>query len=323
MAECKESTTSGQEARQAPGSWHAGMLATVKSPAEIFATLDEDGMCAGMPFLPEMLPFCGQTFRVIPLNRIYIEYFKVRRIRNTVLLDGCRCDGTAHGGCQRRCMVFWNTAWLHAPDEGSPSAPHRAHQRANIDDPTRCQGQASVLTAATEPLNPYSPLPFLEDLRVGTFRLGGFLRMVGFELLKPFRERLHAMRKQRRPQPPPAPGATLDLQPGELVRVKSLREIKATLDADEREHGLIFSAEMPPFCGETYRVKHRVERLIDEKRGKMVSLKRTVVLESVTCEGANCRLCPRQCYWLWRESWLERVPEAAGTNDEKPGGPGF
>ena len=33
----------------------------VKSPAEILATLDTDGMLDGLPFMPEMLELCGRT----------------------------------------------------------------------------------------------------------------------------------------------------------------------------------------------------------------------------------------------------------------------
>jgi hypothetical protein len=32
----------------------------------------------------------------------------------TVVLDGLRCSGLSHEGCQRLCLLFWKTAWLRS-----------------------------------------------------------------------------------------------------------------------------------------------------------------------------------------------------------------
>lgn len=37
---------------------------------------------------------------------------QLRKIKNTVLLEGAICDGSQFGGCDRSCMFFWNEAWL-------------------------------------------------------------------------------------------------------------------------------------------------------------------------------------------------------------------
>lgn len=110
------------------------------------------------------------------------------------------------------------------------------------------------------------------------------------------------------------PHEVLNLQPGEVVRVKSYAEILATLDADNKNRGLYFDAEAVPFCGGTYRVLSRVSRIIDEKTGKLIKLKNeSVILEGVYCQArySDCRMfCPRAIYSYWREIWLERVAEA-------------
>jgi hypothetical protein len=107
------------------------------------------------------------------------------------------------------------------------------------------------------------------------------------------------------------PVATLNLQPGELVRVKSYEEILATLDPNNRNRGLFFDAEMVPYCGGTYRVRTRVNNFLDEKTGEMTTLKTpAVILENVWCASrySSCRMfCPRSIYSWWREVWLERV----------------
>lgn len=110
----------------------------------------------------------------------------------------------------------------------------------------------------------------------------------------------------------PTPVATLDLQPGELVRVKTHQEILATLHGMQNR-GMFFDAELVPFCGGVYRVQARVTRFINEKTGTMATMKTpAVILEGVWCQSrySNCRMfCPRGIYSWWREVWLERIPE--------------
>lgn len=113
-------------------------------------------------------------------------------------------------------------------------------------------------------------------------------------------------------QPTPM-GTPLNLQPGELVRVKPYKEILATLNTENKNRGLSFDAEMVPYCGGTYRVMTRVTRYIDEKTGKFTTMKKAaIILEGVQCESrySHCRMfCPRSLYSWWHEIWLERVSE--------------
>ena len=51
----------------------------------------------------------------------------------------------------------------------------------------------------------------------------------------------------------------LDLVPGELVQIKTVNEIKATLDANKKNRGVFFDVEMVPFCVRTCRVRARVK----------------------------------------------------------------
>jgi hypothetical protein len=118
----------------------------------------------------------------------------------------------------------------------------------------------------------------------------------------------------RIPRGQPTPTATLNLQPGELVRVKSHEEILQTLDTDSKNRGMSWDAEMSPYCGGTYRVLKRVTKIIDEKTGKIQEIRNPcIILDSVVCQArySGCRMfCPRHIYPYWREIWLERVEEA-------------
>src|ERR1700722_2368440 len=90
----------------------AGDWVEVLSREEVLATLDEHGRFENLAFMPEMLQFCGQRFRVFkradktcdPAR----EPWSIRRVRNCVHLEGLRCDGDGHGGCQAGCLIFWN-----------------------------------------------------------------------------------------------------------------------------------------------------------------------------------------------------------------------
>jgi hypothetical protein len=107
------------------------------------------------------------------------------------------------------------------------------------------------------------------------------------------------------------PVELLNLQPGELVEVRTKQEIMATLDKDQKNRGLWFDSEMLPYCGGIYRVLRRVHRIVDEKTGKIVNMKNPcIVLEGVVCKSDYHRLCPRAIYPYWRESWLKRASPA-------------
>jgi hypothetical protein len=113
------------------------------------------------------------------------------------------------------------------------------------------------------------------------------------------------------PEGQPTPTVTLNLQPGELVRIKSHEDILRTVNAGSRNRGLWWDAELVPYCGGTYRVAKRVHKVIDEKSGKMVHMKSaSILLDTVVCQArySPCRMfCPRSTYAYWREIWLERI----------------
>ena len=95
------------------------------------------------------------------------------------------------------------------------------------------------------------------------------------------------------------------------MRVKPHKEILKTLNIRNRNRGLYFDAEEVPYCGKTFRVLKRVNRIINEKTGRMLEMQTPcVILDSVICQSrySECRLfCPRSIYAYWREIWLERV----------------
>jgi hypothetical protein len=295
-----------------------GELVEVRSLSEILATLDADCKLEGLPFMPEMAPHCGRRFRVYRrAEKTCVEGIGIQRMRNTVFLEGLRCDGAMHDGCQRQCLMFWKEAWLRRVaaesdampgDSSSPdgSAAATAALPTRKDDRYFCQ--STELLGATSPLSRLNLRAYLRDLRLGEATPWLLARVLGRALFNKFRRLVgHAPYGQLLGTQAKAPRGNLDLQPGELVEVKSRQEIEATLDADGRNCGLSFEVEMLEHCGRRYRVAYPIRKIIFEQTSKMVQLNNTVALEGVVCQGLCAKNCPRANYLYWRESWLRRV----------------
>jgi hypothetical protein len=306
-----------------------GDLVEVRGPAEILATLDERGALEALPFMPEMVPFCGKRFVVDRRAEKLcdtIRYSGSRRPARTVLLADLRCDGSGHDGCQARCRLLWKEAWLRkvAP-EVPPPAPfattdihallHRTSQHVKAapvpgDAVVRWRCQATELSNATEHLKLWDPRTYVREYTTGNVGFGHFARVTARAAVE------EPMRKLGLIPEIPLPGTrttpekdpALNLQPGELVQVKSREEIAATLNTEGRNRGLWFDREMMAYCGGTFRVRERIRRFIDDRDGRMVELKSDcVTLEGVVCSGElSLRrwFCPRAIYSYWRECWL-------------------
>jgi hypothetical protein len=321
----------------------AGDLVEVRGEEEILATLDDRGELDSLPFMPEMLQYCGKQFTVYKVaNKLCDTMTRsgMRRMRDAVHLADLRCDGDAHGGCQTACLLYWKEAWLRRVDapadaqahEGASSAPPRItvadlHARAtrstDADGDQLYSCQATELLRAAPELLPFRDLAqYGRDIRSGNAGIVAVLRafLVGlFNRFQPLSTRILPRRLQFRDGLPwqfvrgtltKTPTGHTDLQPGELVRIKSKQEIMQTLSTGSRNRGLGFEAEMARHCGREARVLRRVDRCIEESTGRLLQMKNPcIVLEGVICEGAYNANCPRAIPAFWREIWLERVAE--------------
>lgn len=332
----------------------AGEWVEVRTQDEIFATLDAKGTLENLPFMPEMLQYCGRRFRVFKRadkTCDNIAAWSIRRMTDSVHLEGLRCDGNAHGGCQAGCLIFWKEAWLKragklAEIDGSSktltpnlqvSPPRQitctvesllvASSTTDSVGESIYSCQATELLEYTSFMRWWDPRQYIRDVFSGNLSTGladetraqrmldvllAFLRLIGALTITVFnRERGRRSRTQY-PFIAGDPGKTsietLDLRPGELVQVRTKEEIIPTLDGQNKNRGLLFDSEMLPYCGNIYRVLRRVNRIVDEKTGKMMNMKYPcIVLEGVVCQSDFHRLCPRAIYSYWREGWLRRA----------------
>ncbi|GAB2813717.1 hypothetical protein GCM10022221_09310 [Actinocorallia aurea] len=309
----------------------------VLTAAEIMATLDADGELDNMPFMPEMLAFCGRRMTVQKVaHKIcdVIEQAGLRRLDDAYILAGARCDGSAHGGCETACTLFWRSAWLRPAGEPAPSAAPAAPAALPIveisgtfretPDGVRYRCQATEILRAAPGIVKLKDLDqYVQDVRTGNAGVLDVLRGLFFGLFNRFQKLSRRLPRRLRIRGGlewgwvegtagrTTPALVLDLKPGELVRVRPIEEINATLNAGKLNRGLGFDEEMARFCGRTARVRSRVARCLDERTGQMMEMKTpAVILEGLTCEGAYGANCPRAYVPFWREIWLERVDDA-------------
>ena len=105
---------------------------------------------------------------------------------------------------------------------------------------------------------------------------------------------------------------------GDVVEVRSLEEIAATLDANGSYEGIPFMNEMRQFCGRRFRVFKRADKICVETTYFMDlrRLRNAVTLEEVRCDGGDHDGCKRMCMIFWKECWLK--PATEGATAEAP-----
>jgi hypothetical protein len=102
--------------------------------------------------------------------------------------------------------------------------------------------------------------------------------------------------------------STDDLQPGDLVQIRTEAEVRSTLSKDNVFKGLGVMPEMAKFYGKEYRVFKKVNKMIIEATGELRQIKSpTYLLEGVLCDGEFHLNCDRSCYLLWKREWLKKV----------------
>jgi hypothetical protein len=314
-----------------------GEMVRVKSLDEIFDTLDGAGALDEMPFMPEMLKYCGQVLTVTKrADKTCGPDMSLRHMHNAVFLSDVRCDGSAHGGCEAACLLYWKEAWLAridtpAPSNGHGPAPETERFVNEVLEPAtrKSEGsedgivwscQATMIPRASTRLRGYDVSQYARDARnwgagkvVRTLLVESFNRAQKLSQRHlPERLRLRGGRTYPyiagRRDKAATPAVRLDLQPGDRVRIKSKDEIVETLDRTNHVRGLSFDVEMVKYCGRTATVRSRVNRLIDEMTGEMMDIKSDcIILEGVTCTSDYHRLCTRNIYPYWREAWLEKI----------------
>src|SRR5690349_6652913 len=250
-----------------------GERVRIRSASQIFATLGPDGTLDGLPFMPEMLKYCGRTVPVAQRADVTCAGAGVvRRMQDTVHLQRTRCDGSAHDGCQAGCLMFWKEAWLERAEEAAEAPagltpedetsvaetlmPGTTAETDTGEGPTLYRCQATEIPKASEPLRFREVDQYVRGLQ--SWKLPKILKGLVIEVFNLWQsfskrhlpERLLIAGGSSYPfvvgrlEKGTTPTEKLDLQPGDLVRIKSKDEIVATLDSTNRNRGLTFDSEL-------------------------------------------------------------------------------
>ena len=200
--------------------YRAGEVVEVRSKNEILATLDEQGCVDGLPFMPEMLQFCGQRIEVRAVAHktceTALKTAQGRRLPSAVHLGNLRCDGSAHGGCEAECALFWKDVWLKPSRGGAPSsepggappasAPRCSEERllaltrsraASEGDKHFYACQATKLYDATELLPWWDARQYVFDVISGNHSLGRVLRVTWLASLRALVDSVEGIRYVR------------------------------------------------------------------------------------------------------------------------------
>lgn len=191
--------------------YRAGDWVRIRSKEEILATLDARGALDSLPFMPEMLAFCGQRVQVAASAHKTcdtVHYSGGRRMRDAVHLGDLRCDGAAHDGCQARCLLFWKEQWVEpaAPPDaqaggedlqgaatGAPGAAISSGGGPDLQLATRTTGdaaqsptyscQATRLFEATTRLPSWNLRQYVADVRSRNVALGDAVKHLALALI--------------------------------------------------------------------------------------------------------------------------------------------
>jgi hypothetical protein len=183
----------------------AGEWVEVRSKSEVLATLDKNGRLDELPFMPQMLNYCGQKLRVKKrAHKVCDTAYSTgaRRLSNAAILEDLRCDGQVFGGCEMKCTLIWKEAWLKRVDglesiSGStrselPLRGTSVYESAKCSEADILAGtrvkqdgigeaeplyvcQAVQLPHATQPLSRWDLRQYVEDYTSGNARISEIL----------------------------------------------------------------------------------------------------------------------------------------------------
>ena len=155
----------------------------------------------------------------------------LRRMRDTVILEGLRCDGGYHSGCQADCAILWKEAWLRRASTKQRARPAQAAGlSAQVDlrqfttridaetSETRFVCQLNRLPQATIPRRlGNNPRNLLRDLLSGNVRIGPFLAFIAIFAFNGVQRRIRGARFPilAHSQSKTTPHTVLDVQPGQ------------------------------------------------------------------------------------------------------------
>jgi hypothetical protein len=271
--------------------------------------------------MPEMMQFCGSRFQVSKrvvktcTSGTKGSSIRVFRTDDVFLLDGLRCSGSDHDGCQKACTIFWRGAWLRKVNDPATPSRSTAQQSEQLRALLKTMRDSETyFCQASEILNATDHMPRRErftrclgEIREGNCTTWQMMQWIATWLV--WRIRRVFLGPYARGNNKSTPVESLNLKAGEFVEVKSMAEITQTLNGTAHNRGLWFSPDMRLLCGHKQQVEKKTEKIIVDGTGEMRQLRNTVFLEGSYCGCPHVAFggCSRREYVYWREVWLRRI----------------
>jgi hypothetical protein len=294
-----------------------GKFVRIKNEKEIFDSLDNNSSFEKLPFMPEMLEFCGSIFQIQSVvNKTCYEHnglqFGEFPQNNVVTLKNVRCNGAHHADCQRGCLIFWKTEWLELVEDNADCIKISTEEyKTNLKIKSSPYIYFCQMTESKNFLMPINKnrkvVSALKDFVVKNVSLFGLFRNVLLPVYLKLKGSFFFILYK---QPEKVSDQSLNLKSSDIIKVKTLREIIKTLDSKGKNRGLSFNENMMKYCGKKFSVKDRIEKIILGSSGEIMDLKNTVLLKEVEPECYHVfGNCPKRELTYWREIWLEKVTE--------------
>jgi hypothetical protein len=109
-----------------------GEIVEVRPPAEILASLDENGALGGLPFMPEMFRYAGRRFRVSTRVEKFCDTIQGSGGAESATLSTSTTSAATDQSrvCRAACRLYWNKDWFVRVGENGESSPARDDQVA-------------------------------------------------------------------------------------------------------------------------------------------------------------------------------------------------
>ena len=106
-----------------------------------------------------------------------------------------------------------------------------------------------------------------------------------------------------------------DFVVGDLVEIKTLDEIRTTINEQGCLEELPFMPEMLAMCGRRAYVYRCIHRLFDYRKSRrMRHMDGAVLLAGALCNGSSHGGCQAACQTIWKPAWLRRVDQNVDTS---------
>jgi hypothetical protein len=161
------------------------------------------------------------------------------------------------------------------------------------------------------------------------------LRQFALRMLTAFERRIDRVRRRLSPKALPEPTVAAQsgwsaepthvaaassgpIQPGQWVEILTYDEILAMLDDKGRCDGLEFMEGMRRYCGRRLRVRKLVRMMFDERKWRMLKVKRPrYLLDEAICDGSGMydkEGCDRSCFYFWTDRWFRNSESSDNRN---------